>query len=138
MDKKTTIGDVEKDGASLVVEAGIFPDGTELTVKHLTDKEAKEYKSGDIPLLSNPIELSAPEDVYKGEWLDPGVTLVVDIPEESIREGSSVLDYAFAYYDETLKDWRYMEPDWVEVEPHLIAVTEAYTYAFFYLRTGYG
>lgn len=123
MDKKTTIGDVEKDGASLVVEAGIFPDGTELTVKHLTDKEAKEYKSGDIPLLSNPIELSAPEDVYKGEWLDPGVTLVVDIPEESIREGSSVLDYAFAYYDETLKDWRYMEPDWVDLEERKMQLT---------------
>ncbi|SEF77200.1 hypothetical protein SAMN04487934_10375 [Eubacterium ruminantium] len=117
------IGDAGKDGASLAVNAGVFPEGTEITLKHLTDKEAKEYKTEGVGLISNPIEVGAAEDVYKGECLDEGVTLVVDIPQETIKEDSSPVDFCFAYFDETMKAWRYLEPDWVDLDERKMQIT---------------
>ncbi len=108
-----SVGSTEENGWNVEIPAGVFPDGSNVSVKVLSAEEAKKEKMKGADFLGTPVNVSV--NSYTGYLFDGNVKLTLDIPESQIDDASRPGEY-FAAIREEGGEWRYIYPESIDLK----------------------
>ncbi len=116
------MGSLREAGYRLTIPGNELETDTAVSMDVLSKEQAKQYEAAEkFRMIGTPVELEY--EGNNGGFFGEQVTLSMYIPEELRNEEGRVEDYVFWIYDEEKKEYRYYEPDYVDLENGVMEVT---------------